>query len=231
MLRVGRLASFSDGVIAIIITIMVLEIRVPAQMIDHSIWHGILEPIAPKLIAYVLSFIVVAIMWANHYELLRTARYASASLIWANAHLLFWMSLIPVTTHLLGQGLQLPNHVAIHGFVLFASASGFVLLRQLISLQRERTDDFTRRHCKVLWSSSIGTALYAAAIPLAYISVRISLAIYLIVPAMFFLPPRMQRHAVSASASRPNSTDENPSGLVTALKRLVEPVTRGDPVR
>ena len=184
-----RVAAFSDGVIAIIITIMVLELKLPEHMSDHSIWGGILQPIASKLSAYVLSFFVVAIMWGSHHSILRTAHRASGGLLWANAHLLFWMSLIPFTTHLLGDGLRHPSHVAVYGFVLFASSVGFALLRLVIARQIESAEGNLRSHHRsVLRRSWLGIALYAASMPLAYWSVWASLAIICIVPAMFYFP-------------------------------------------
>lgn len=189
-----RVAAFSDGVIAIIITIMVLELKLPEHLTDHSIWSGILQPLSLKLVAYTLSFLVVAIMWANHHELLRNAGHASRSLIWANSHLLFWMSLIPVATHLLGDGLRYPGPVAIYGFVLLASSLGFALLRWVIARQAEGSDTALQSHHReVLARTWIGVALYAAAVPLAYVSVWIALAIFLLVPAMFFLPALVRR--------------------------------------
>ena len=194
-----RVAAFSDGVIAIVITIMVLELKLPEHMTDHSIWGGILQPVASKLSAYVLSFFVVAVMWGSHHTILRTAHHASPGLLWANAHLLFWMSLIPFTTHLLGEGLRYPSHVAVYGFVLLASSLGFALLRLVIARQAESRDKLRSHHRGVLRRSWLGIALYAVSMPLAYWSVWASLAIFCIVPAMFYLPALIRREDGSAS--------------------------------
>ncbi len=195
-----RVAAFSDGVIAIIITIMVLELKLPEHMADHSIWGGILQPVATRLSAYVLSFFVVAVMWGNHHAILRTAPYVSPGLLWANAHLLFWMSLIPFTTHLLGEGPRYPGHVAVYGFVLFASAVGFALLRLVIVRQVEGAEHAPQSHHRgVLRRSWLGIALYVASMPLAYWSVWASLAIFCIVPVVFYLPGLFRRGGASPS--------------------------------
>jgi uncharacterized membrane protein len=188
-----RVAAFSDGVIAIVITIMVLELKLPEHLTDHSIWSGILQPMSSKLVAYVMSFIVVAVMWGNHHDLLRTSKSATGGLIWANNHLLFWMSLIPFTTHLLGAGIYYPSHVAVYGVVLFATSLGFTLLRWVVGQQAgastgSAASALTGELRTVMQRSLAGTMLYAAAIPLAYGSVWIAFAIFFFVPAMFYLP-------------------------------------------
>src|SRR5205085_7972813 len=131
----GRIEAFSDGVFAIIITIMVLELKLPDHAADHGLWLGLLKPLAPKLISYALSFLVVAIMWVNHHALMDVAPHATRQLMWWNNHLLFWMSLIPLATAFVGENPFLPIAVALYGFVLFAAAASFTLLRSSAAAQ------------------------------------------------------------------------------------------------
>src|SRR5436190_4661357 len=125
----GRIEAFSDGVIAIVITIMVLNLRLPDGTAEHGLWSGIIRPLAPHLISYALSFLVVGIFWVHHHQLMPTAPIATRPLMWWNNLLLFCMSLIPFATNLLGDQPLLPQAVALYGFVLFACCVAFLLLR------------------------------------------------------------------------------------------------------
>lgn len=184
----GRIEAFSDGVIAIIITIMVLDLRLPAGAVDRGLWAGILIPLAPKLISYGMSFIIVAIIWVNHHQLIPTAPIATRPLMWWNNNLLFWMSLIPFATGFLGEHPFLPDAVAVYGFVLFASAASLLLLRLHIRRVTKTGVAVEAHHTRALRKTIIGAALYAASVPLAFVSVYISIGIFLLAPAMFFLP-------------------------------------------
>src|SRR5215468_1297421 len=131
----GRLEAFSDGVIAIIVTIMVLELKLPEHVADKGLLNGLLVPMSPKLASYAMSFLVVAIMWVNHHALMATVRHATRAILWQNNHLLFWMSLIPFATNFLGENPGLADAYAVYGFVLAASAAAFASLRWLASTQ------------------------------------------------------------------------------------------------
>jgi uncharacterized membrane protein len=183
----GRIEAFSDGVIAIIITIMVLELK-PEHTSDTRFWSAFVVPLAPKLISYAMSFLVVAIMWVNHHQLMDTAPSATRPLLWWNNHLLFWMSLIPFATAYVGENPISPIAVAIYGFVLFACASSFARLRRSVAGMGEPDKRLRDLHNRVMRKSLIGAAVYGLSIPLAFISVYLSMAAFLIVPALFFMP-------------------------------------------
>src|SRR5260370_34476613 len=130
----NRLEAFSDGVIAIIVTIMVLELRAPAQPTIQALWK-----VAPVFISYGLSFLVVAIMWVNHHHLIHAVRGVTVRLLWTNLYLLFWMSLVPFVTDYLGKNYREPLAVALYGLDLVLCSSAFCLLR-IILIQQDRHD-------------------------------------------------------------------------------------------
>jgi uncharacterized membrane protein len=181
----GRLEAFSDGVIAVIITIMVLELHAPP-----SASTGALERVAPSFLVYLLSFVLLAIIWVNHHHVLRSARRASARLLWTNNNLLFWISLIPFVTEWLGKNPAATTPVALYAVVLTLVSSSFAILRIEIARQR-RADGGTltltpHGDRKIL----IATAAYCLSIALAFISVYLAYAIFLSVPAAYFIPDR-----------------------------------------
>ena len=181
----GRVEAFSDGVIAIIITIMVLELQVP-----HEANFAALVKLSPVLLSYALSFVVVAIMWVNHHYLLHLAKRADARLLWANNILLFWMSLIPFVTRYMGLNPRVPFAVALYGGVMTLSATAFTLLRHIVNLQLGRDHETATYHRGKLWKSIYSTALYAAAVPLAYVSISAAYAIFVLIPILYFIPER-----------------------------------------
>jgi uncharacterized membrane protein len=184
----GRIEAFSDGVIAIIITIMVLNLKLPDGAAERGLWDGILVPLAPILVSYVMSFVVVGVLWVNHHQLMPTAPIATRPLMWWNNNLLFWMSLIPFVTSFLGQHPFLPLAVALYGFILAGCSLGFLLLRLHIQKVTKTPASVEAHHVRVLRKTILGTLLYTLSVPLAFVSVYLSMAIFLIVPAMFFLP-------------------------------------------
>ena len=184
----GRLEAFSDGVIAIIVTIMVLELKLPEHVAEKGLLNGLLVPMSPKLVSYAMSFLVVAIMWVNHHALMATVRHATRAILWQNNHLLFWMSLIPFAANFLGENPGLADAYAVYGFVLAASAAAFASLRWLASTQGRDDQALARVHRTVLSKSLLGTFLYALSVPLAYLSIFAAIAIFIAVPVMFFLP-------------------------------------------
>ena len=199
----GRIEAFSDGVIAIIITIMVLELKLPEHAADQGLWAGLVKPLAPKLISYALSFLVVAIMWVNHHALMDSAPRATKSLMWWNNHLLFWMSLIPLVTAFVGENPILPIAVALYGFVLFAGAASFTLLRLCVVAQAPTHATLRALHRRALTKSIVGNVLYGLSVPLAFLSVYLSMAIFVLVPAMFFLPDWLPDRVV-----KPNDSEQ-----------------------
>lgn len=186
--RLARLEAFSDAVIAIIVTIMVLELKLPEHVSEKGLLYGLLLPMAPKLVSYAMSFLVVAIMWGNHHALMATVHNATRTILWLNNHLLFWMSLIPFSTGFLGENPRLPDAYAVYGFVLAAACGSFTLLRWNALNQGRDDAGLARVHRVVLRKSILATSLYAASVPLAYFSIHAAIATFIAVPAMFFLP-------------------------------------------
>jgi uncharacterized membrane protein len=181
----NRVEAFSDGVIAVIITIMVLELRLPSE----ASWAGLLR-VAPGFLSYVLSFVVVAIMWVNHHHMMTAAKRADAALLWANNLLLFCMSVIPFTTAFLGQNYKVPFAVALYGGVLAASGLSFAAFRYVLMRHNAGDEAAVNYHRRVLKKDSFSTIFYLCAAPLAYESVKISFFIYVLIPALYFLPER-----------------------------------------
>jgi uncharacterized membrane protein len=190
----GRIEAFSDGVFAIIITIMVLDLKVPAGAIEAGLVHGVLVPLAPKLASYALSFVIVALMWVNHHELLRLAQRPSRSLMWWNANLLFWMSLIPMSTAVLGEALFLQAPQVLYAIVGFACATAFTALRIHILRPYGGIRPATVRSSVL--RSAAGPLLYLAAIAVTFVSPYIAPAVFCVIVA-YFLFPLLQRQALS----------------------------------
>jgi uncharacterized membrane protein len=181
----NRLEAFSDGVIAVIITIMVLELKVPRDTTLAS-----LLATAPQFLAYLLSFLVVAIMWVNHHHLLHAARHADARLLWSNNNLLFWMSLVPFVTAYMGNNYRDPRAVAPYGAVLLLCSIAFLILRAFIAHHHRDDPSLVAYHRRALRKNLFSTALYATSIPLAFYDVRISFFIFAFVALSYFLPER-----------------------------------------
>jgi len=180
----GRLEAFSDGVIAIIITIMVLELKVP-----HGADLAALKPVLPVFLTYVLSFIYVGIYWNNHHHMLHVSHKVNGRILWSNLHLLFLLSIIPFITSWMGENHFAPVPVALYGVVLLMNGFAYTILaRSLIIFHGKESPlaiaigrDFKG------WLSLV---LYAAAIPLAFVNERISLALYILVAMIWFVPDR-----------------------------------------
>ena len=181
----SRLEAFSDGVIAIIVTIMVLELRPPAQPTLPA-----LLKVAPVFLSYGLSFLVVAIMWVNHHHMIHAVREISARLLWSNLDLLFWMSLIPFVTDYLGKNPRVPLAVALYGLDLSLCACAFYLLRTELVRQHRHDPALTEYHQAVQRKNAFSGFLYFLAAPLAYVSIYASFFIYVLIPAMYFLPEK-----------------------------------------
>jgi uncharacterized membrane protein len=181
----NRLEAFSDGVIAVIITIMVLELRVPRDATLAS-----LRTVLPQFLSYLLSFVVVAIMWVNHHHLLHAARRADARLLWANVLLLFWMSLVPFVTAYMGNNHRDARPVALYGVVLSLCSVSFALLRTAIMQHHRDNPEMLRYHRHVAFKNVLSLLLYGASVVLAFVDVRISFCIFVFVALSYFLPER-----------------------------------------
>ena len=180
----SRLEAFSDGVIAIIITIMVLELKVP-----HGTDWAALRPLLPVLASYVLSFIYVGIYWNNHHHLLQAVRHVSGGVLWANLHLLFWLSLTPFVTSWMGNTNFGAWPVAAYGAVmLLAGFAYFILTRVLVAHQGK--DSALARAVGHDIKGKLSLLLYAAAIPLAFLDPRVACALYVLVALMWLVPDR-----------------------------------------
>jgi uncharacterized membrane protein len=181
----SRLEAFSDGVIAIIVTIMVLELRAPSQ----PTWSALLK-IAPVFLSYGLSFLVVAIMWVNHHHLIHAVREVTARLLWSNLNLLFWMSLIPFVTDFLGKNYHLSMAAALYGLDLAMCAGSFCLLRTELIRQEGAHGNLREYHAAVQRKNAFSLSLYVLSVPLAYISIYAAYFIFALIPAMYFLPEK-----------------------------------------
>jgi len=178
----GRLEAFSDGVLAIIITIMVLEFEVP-----HEPSLAALAPLAPKFLSYLLSFIFLGIYWNNHHHLWQAVKRVNGSVLWANLHLLFWLSLIPFATGWMGENRFATLPVALYGAILWLSAMAYyIMVRTLMSYHDEDS----------LLAAAIGRDvkglrslyIYTAAVPLAFVSPLLALALYVTVAIIWLIP-------------------------------------------
>jgi uncharacterized membrane protein len=180
----ARLEAFSDGVIAVIITIMVLELKVP-----HGSAFETLRPLVPVFLTYVLSFVFIAIYWNNHHHMLHLTDRISGAILWANLHLLFWLSLVPFTTGWMGENHFAPMPTAAYGVVLFMSGIAFNILEAAI-IRHQGPHSKLRAAVGNDIKGKISAALYAVAIPLAFVHQLIADAIYVTVALMWLVPDR-----------------------------------------
>jgi uncharacterized membrane protein len=180
----GRLEAFSDGVIAILITIMVLELRAP-----HTPEVAALRPLLPVFLSYVLSFVFLGIYWNNHHHLLQVVEHVQGRVLWANLHLLFWLSLMPFTTAWMGETGFAAWPVASYGAVLLCSAVAyFILTRTLVAAHRSnaRLAAALGRDIK----GKVSIVLYLAALALAFVAPRLACALYVVVAVVWLVPDR-----------------------------------------
>jgi len=180
----GRLEAFSDGVIAVIITIMVLELKVP-----HGTDSTTLAPLVPIFLSYVLSFVYVAIYWNNHHNLFHAVERVTGAALWANMHLLFWLSLVPFVTGWMDENHFAPVTVAAYGAVLLASAVSYQILTTVLR-SHHGNDSVLARGLGTDRKGKVSLLLYVGAVPLAYLHVAISLALYAAVALIWLVPDR-----------------------------------------
>jgi uncharacterized membrane protein len=180
----NRLEAFSDGVIAIIITIMVLELKVP-----HDSDLTALTPLLPVFLSYVLSFVFLGIYWSNHHHLLHAVEHVDGRILWANLHLLFWLSLVPFVTGWMGENHFARGPVALYGTVmLFAAIAYFVLVRALLS--HHGRDSRLATALGGDFKGKISMVIYLLAIPLAFVKWWLACALYILVSIMWLVPDR-----------------------------------------
>jgi uncharacterized membrane protein len=178
----NRLEAFSDGVIAIIITIMVLELKVP-----HDTTLAALGQLLPVFLSYVLSFVYVGIYWNNHHHLLKACRHVNGRIMWANLHLLFWLSLVPFATGWVGNNHVATLPIAAYGIVLMMAAIAYFILQNLI-VASEGRDSKLSESIGTDFKGKISFALYALAIVIAFFQPGISIAIYVVIALLWLVP-------------------------------------------
>lgn len=181
----SRVEAFSDGVIAIIVTIMVLQLTHPAEPTLASLLKQ-----APVFLSYALSFLVVAIMWVNHHHLIHSVHEVNARLLWSNINLLFWMSLTPFVTDFMGRNPRAPFPVALYGLSLAMCGFAFWILRIEIARQHQHDPEMSEYHSRVQVKNLFSGFLYLSAAGLADVSVYIAYFIYVLIPAIYFLPEK-----------------------------------------
>lgn len=187
----GRLEAFSDGVIAIVITIMVLEFKTPAG----SDWSALLSAGTP-LLSYVLSFVFIGIYWNNHHHLLQIVQHVNGGTLWANLHLLFWLTLVPFTTAWMGSTCYAPIPVALYGVVLLCAAIAYTILVHVLVRLHGRDSAISRAVGRD-FKGNLSLVLYALAIPLSFVRAYFGLALYIIVAAMWLVPDRRIERVVN----------------------------------
>jgi uncharacterized membrane protein len=180
----GRLEAFSDGVIAILITIMVLELKTP----EGSGW-GALEPLTPMLVSYVLSFLLIGIYWNNHHHMLQAAHRVNGKVLWANLHLLFWLSLLPFVTRWTGQTCFAPLPTAVYGVVLILCAVAYTILQNCLIAAQGKDSKLALAIGNDL-KGKLSLALYAVAVLLAFRRPWFAGMLYLVVVLIWLVPDR-----------------------------------------
>lgn len=180
----SRLEAFSDGVLAIIITIMVLELKVP-----HGDTLGTLAPLIPVFLSYVLSFVYVGIYWNNHHHMLHTVTRVTGPVLWANLHLLFWLSLFPFATGWMGENHFAPLPTAVYGFVLLAAAIAYWLLQQTI-IAAQGDSSVLRRAVGSDWKGKLSPVLYVLAILLTLVAAWAAQLVFVFVAILWLVPDR-----------------------------------------
>ncbi len=180
----GRIEAFSDGVIAIIITIMVLELKVP-----HGDGLAVLEPLIPKILSYVLSFVFLGIYWNNHHHLFQAVKRVDGRVLWANMHLLFWLSLIPFATAWMGENHFTPGPVALYGVVqLFAAVGYYLLSRTLLAVHE--SDSTLAVALGGDFKGRVSLVIYVLAIGLAFVNSVVAGMLYVVVVIIWLIPDK-----------------------------------------
>ena len=188
----GRLEAFSDGVLAIIITIMVLELKVP-----HGDDLTALAPLLPVFLSYLLSFVYVGIYWNNHHHMLHATRSISGGVLWANLHLLFWLSLVPFVTGWMGENHFSAAPTALYGVVLLMSAIAYMILQGTI-LRAQGKGSILAAALGSDWKGKLSPVLYLVAIPSAFVAEWIADALYVLVALIWLVPDRRIERAMAS---------------------------------
>jgi len=194
-MKKSRLEAFSDGVLAIVITIMVLELKVP-----HGAELASLEPLLPVFLSYILSFLYVGIYWNNHHHMFHSTAHVTGGILWANLHLLFWLSLFPVTTAWMGENHLAPTPTAVYGVVLLMAAIAYYILQSAIVAQQGRGGPLASAIGSD-WKGKASPLLYLSAVPLAFLNPWIAQAVYAFVALLWLVPDRRIERALASGES------------------------------
>lgn len=187
----SRIEAFSDGVIAIIITVMVFDLKLQEIPTDKTIWKELIK-IAPKFISYAISFLMLAIMWVNHHQLFHQIKHTDRKLLWYSIHLLFWMSIVPFGTNFIGANPLLWHASFFYGIIFFMSALSFTMLRNYVNQTNLLHESINKQaHIKIRNKNRIALSIYLIAAFLSLVSVYISFALFLVVPTMYFIPEKI----------------------------------------
>lgn len=186
----GRLEAFTDAVIAIILTIMVLELKVP-----HDTSFQALKALLPVFLSYVLSFLYIGIYWNNHHHLWQAVRQVNGRILWANLHLMFWLSLVPFATGWMGENHFAALPVALYGFVLLMAAVAYYIMT-IVLIRAHGKESVVARALTSIFKERVSTLCYAVAIPMAFLSTWISCGLYLTVALIWLVPDTRFEKAV-----------------------------------
>ena len=191
----GRMEAFSDGVIAILITVMVLELPIP-----HGVTWSALHEALPVLLTYVMSFVYLGIYWSNHHHMLQATRRVSGLILWANLHLLFWLSLVPFTTAWMGENSFAAVPAAAYGFVLLAAALAYYALQSAI-IRDQGEASLVAAAVGHDWKGKVSPLLYVSGIALSFVSSWPAIAVYTGVALMWLVPDRRLERTVARAAT------------------------------
>jgi uncharacterized membrane protein len=189
-----RIEAFSDGVLAIVITIMVLEMKAP-----HGVDAAALRPLIPAFLSYVLSFVFLAIYWNNHHHLLHATTGVNGRILWANMHLLFWLSLVPFVTRWMGENHLAPVPTALYGVVLLLAGLAYLLLQQAI-LAQEGPDSILAAALKNDWKGRLSPLIYVLAIAASFLHPAIAGALYAFAAVIWLIPDRRIERSLARAA-------------------------------
>jgi uncharacterized membrane protein len=189
----GRMLAFSDGVLAIIITIMALELRPP-----HEVTLEGLREVAPVFLSYVLSFVYIAIYWNNHHHMMATVEHVNGGILWANMHLLFWLSLVPFTTSWLGESHGARWPTIVYGLSLLAPSIAYYIL-QTVLVRAHAADHVLRTAIGRDWKGTLSPPLYLVGIALCFIEPRFGHVVFVLVALIWLVPDRRIERAIAAS--------------------------------
>jgi uncharacterized membrane protein len=187
----GRLEALSDGVIAIIITIMVLELKVPhGEHGEHRDTIADLLPLLPVFLSYVLSFVYVGIYWNNHHHMMQAAHSVNGSILWANLHLLFWLSLVPFASAWMGENHFTALPIALYGFVLLMNSISYAILAYLLIKQNGGKNSLLGKAFGKDWKGKVSTGIYVLALGISWLCSWVSFGLYIVVACIWLIPDR-----------------------------------------